>query len=244
MPDTFRMRIGSCSEGISARYAFDILPVLACVTGKQLSPVQIMREQHTDLCPFVDVKTWDWPTSINRLRELVWTGANIVILSNDFLDWNTPADAINNDLYRFEDELSALGVSVLSVESYSDKQQTEMPNFFSKVTQWHTASLNNIVREMLDGFKTETLCCPYGYLPYLLIDPDEAVQSEALKQHFRALVGFQPWQYDRILQRWPTPEFPLKHWRPIPQKGAIPMEVELDQTPQQDTSNIRGNPCR
>jgi len=231
MNESFRMRIGSCSEKLSADLAFAILPHLQHVSGQELVPIQITLEQYRTDCHFSDVRSWNWPSSIENLRELARKGTNLLLLSEHFLDWDTPAEAINDDLDRFEDELAAEGISVISIEAYLEDQKTRMYKKFEKVKRWHEAMVKHILTKMIDGFMTETLCCPYGALPYILLDPKTTDMCQNDRKHFRALVGFQPWQYEKVLKRWPTPEFPLKHeisklkWKPVPETGAVPMSI-------------------
>jgi len=235
MNESFRMRIGSCSERLSADLAFAILPHLQRVSGQELAPIQITLEQYRNDCHFSDVRSWNWPSSIENLRKLAGKGSNLLLLSQHFLDWDTPAEVINDDLGRFEDELAAESISVISIEAYFENQQAEMCAKFGDVQRWHEATVKHILTEMLDGFMTETLCCPYGVLPYILLDPETTDMRQNDRKHFRALVGFQPWQYEKVLKRWPTPEFPLKHeisklkWKPVPGTGAVPMNVMFDE---------------
>ena len=71
------------------------------------------------------------------------------------------------------------------------------------------AGVVEILEEMLRDYVTETLMWPYGSLPYLLLEPGLGDERVSCEDCVRAWVGFQPWQYGRVLSRWPVSEFPM-----------------------------------
>lgn len=198
MDASFRMRVGSASEQLSAAFSFAVVPYLVRAMGRQLAPIQLTTLPYAESCPFSDVLTWDWPSSIERLRKLAREGLNLLILSERFLEWDTPAEVMNDDLYRFEDELTRLGMAVLSVEAYPPDHLAGMLSRFGDVREWFGAEMEEILVEMVDGYRTEALCFPSGALPYLLLDPQ---QTSLRDNHLQLFVGFQPWQYERVLRR-------------------------------------------
>lgn len=229
MDASIRVRVGSRSERFSAEFAFNLLTRLEGAIGHRLTPIQITTEPYVPGCTFSDVRTWDWPSSTERLRRLAKEGADLVILSSSFLDWDTPAEYMNDDLYRFEDELNKLGITVISIEAYSQDDRSWMIERFRGVHEWFGAEIEEILLEMVAGYRTGTLCFPYGALPYFLLNP---VRTSLPAEHLRAFVGFQPWQYGRIPRRWPTPTFPMENMlagidgQPLPKTGAIPIELK------------------
>ena len=182
----------------------------------------------------MDARILGWDSAIGSLRSASREGVNTIILSDEFQDWQTPHDAINEDLDRFENTLEALSIDVLSLESFSEKQRSEFPERFDKVRKWHEAGVAEILEEMLRDYVTETLVWPYGNLPYFLLDPVLGDERVSCEDCVRAWVGFQPWQYERVLSRWPVSEFPMRHvtasvrGRPVPENwGALPMVVRM-----------------
>ena len=230
MDASFRMRVGSASEQLSAELALAIVPYLQHAMGRRLAPIQLTLEPYADSCPFSDVRTWDWPSSRDRLRQLAREGLNLLILSERFLNWDTPAEVMNDDLYRFEDELTRLGMAVLSIEAYPPDHLAGMLSRFGGVREWFGAEMEEILVEMVDGYRAETLCFPYGALPYLLLDPQ---QTSLRDNHLQVFVGFQPWQYEHVLSRWPAPEFPMQNMlagisgQRFPKTGAIPIKLKI-----------------
>ena len=117
MDASFRMRVGSGSEKLSGELALAIVPYLERAVGRRLAPIQLTLEPYADSGSFSDVRAWDWPSSRDRLRQLVKEGVNLLILSEHFLNWDTPAEVMNDDLYCFEDELARLSMAVLAIEA-------------------------------------------------------------------------------------------------------------------------------
>jgi len=233
MKESFRMRIGSCSEKLSSDFAFAILPYLEHVSGQEFNPSQITLEQYRTDCRFLDVRSWSWPSSIENLRELVKKDSNVIVLSQHFLDWETQSELFNDEMDGFEEELEAKGVSVITIEAYSKEQEANRSAQFDKVNIWHKATINRVLTEMLDGYLTESLCLPYGAIPYIQLHPEMKDMGHTDGKRFRALVGFQPWQYEKVLSRWPIQQFPLIHeigklkWEPVSETGSIPMSIRF-----------------
>ena len=176
-----------------------------------------------------------WRSAFSLLDELPGRGINTLILSEKFLTWDNPSAFINDDLKHFEEKLGTLNLTVITVERYSDGQRQTMPAKFKNTENWHWASLSEIFPLMVNGYKNETLCCPYGNLPYFLIGPQQNSIEFQSANGIPALVGFQPWQYEKVLNRWPTSTYPLQHaigrinGEPVAQTGSIPMRVCINE---------------
>jgi len=232
MNTSFRVRVGSRSERLSTEFALAILPHLQRATGHRLAPIQITPEPYVDGCPFSDVRSWDWPSSSERLRELAKGGLNLLILSERSLDWDTPAEVMNDDLHRFEDDLARLGLVVISIETYSENHLPGMLSRFRGVPEWFGAGIEEVLVEMLEGYSHESLSLPYGGLPYFLLDPQQA-SLPLPDDHLQAFVGFQLCQYERALRRWPIAQFPMENvlaginGQLFPKTGAIPVDLKM-----------------
>ncbi len=215
-------------------FARQLLPALEHVRGRAVRAAQFTVGRCCETLPFADVRALDWELAIDRLEAASREGVNTILLSEEFQNWNTTNGAINEDLASFEDTLEVLSVDVLSLESFSDKQMGEFPERFDRVSGWHEAAIVDVLKEMLRDHVVETLVWPYGNLPYILLDPKLDESRVNSKDCVRAWVGFQPWQYERVLSRWPVSEFPMKHvtarvqGRAAPENlGAVPLALRM-----------------
>lgn len=234
MSMSFRIRIGASSERVSGGFILRLLPVLGKVRSRTVSTVQLMAERLTNDLPFIDVRALDWKSAADYLKSASGEGANVILLSEKFLDWRTPHEAINEDLERFESASAAASVDIVLLESFSDRQREELPSRFDEIPEWHKATVADVLQEMVKDYITETLVWPYGNLPYILLDPELDDCELGRRNLVRGWVGFQPWQYERVLSRWPVLEFPMKHvtgrvqGRAVPENlGAVPFLLEL-----------------
>ena len=64
-----------------------------------------------------------------------------------------------------------------------------MLSHFGSVREWFGAEIEVILAAMVDGYRTGSLCFPYGGLPYLLLEPQ---QTSLRDNHLQVFVGFQP----------------------------------------------------
>ena len=121
-------------------------------------------------------------------------------------------------------------MAVLAIEAYSPEHLAWMLSRFGSVREWFGAEMEEILVEMVDGYRTGSLCFPYGGLPYLLLDPQ---QTSLRDNHLQVFVGFQPWQHEHVLSRWPAPEFPMQNMlagisgQRFPKTGAIPIKLKI-----------------
>ena len=229
---SFRVRVGSVSETMSARFAIRLLPEIGPIRGRTAAPVGLTVAQYLKKIPFTAVRSLNWVTALDHLRAVADKGANTIILSEKYLDWYTPWDVINKDLSIFEDTLQALSIDVVLAERFAERQRAELPQRFANVKTWHEASIADVLQAMWRGYEPSSLVCPYGNLPYFLLDP--AFDGAAGETEVRAWVGFQPWQCEQVLSRWPVTRFPMKHnasmvqGKPVPEHwGTIPLLLRL-----------------
>ncbi len=225
MTSSFQMKIAACSEAVAVGWAYAAVPFISAALDRDLKVHQITQKKHAEKYPFTDINSLDWPSSIAFLHKLAEKGVNLLILSDGFLNWDTPREFINEDLDRFEAELDSLNFSVICVDGYSDDLDVQVVDAFSRVNDWTIAELGEVIAEMVNGHRPESLCLPPGMLPYILVDPREVEGKPGLESTIKALVGFQPWQYEHVCSRWPTPSFPFSHWLPNPANGGASQDT-------------------
>lgn len=235
-----RIRIVASDAVVSMAFSFRIISRLSDLLGKKftvetLLPKKViatdiewlngMASLHRCDTGFRDITKWSFPTACEEMERLVASGVNAIILSEEFLDWHTDKDCINDDLMAFEDFLERQGIMVIEAQQYNETEN-EAGSEFLQVEHWKSCQLDDILKIMVDDYKNASLVLPYGMLPYFQLNPT-ADRSSITGLEISAFVGFQPWSYKKAIKRFGEPYYPFIHWLPIEyrniQAGPFPM---------------------
>lgn len=211
-----RIRIGAENERSAAIFAQRLLPFVEAATGQKIVAAAICQEPITCFSPeatkaCIPVDSWQFKEAGDNIYKLAHAGINFIILSEQFLFWKTDKETINDDLEAFERALMETGMSVIYIGSFEDAD--EYKSYFSDSSHWPDFTATQIAALMAKDYRHYDLILPWGALPYFIIEPAD-YQNLKSSPSFRALVGFQPWTYEKLPQDSLPVKFPFIHWLP------------------------------
>lgn len=211
-----RIRIGAENERSAAIFAQRFLPFVETATGQKIVAAVICQETITCFSPeatktYIPDDSWQFQEAGADIHKLAHAGINFIILSEQFLFWKTDKETINDDLEAFEQALIETGMSVIYIGSFEDADKYK--SYFADSSQWPDYAATQIAALMAEDYRHYDLILPWGALPYFIIEP---IDYQRLKNSpsFRALVGFQPWTYEKLQQDCLPEKFPFIHWLP------------------------------
>jgi len=194
MKKAIRFRVMSSDEAVSIKFCIRVLEYMGNEQSRSIRPIIISTNKFSiQGIDFSDITRWSFDNAVDNLEELVRQGNNTIILSEDFCEWKSKKEFINEDLYRFEDLLEKKGVNVITVESYFTKSIEIRQRFFinfNKVNKTYSSTIEEIIHIMVSDYRDTSLISPLSCSPYFMLNP-EIDEKTIIEGNLTAYVGFQ-----------------------------------------------------
>lgn len=168
---------------------------------------------------FLPVDEIRYPDAPDMVKQLAEGGFNLVLLSSQYLKWQTDNETSDDDIYAFERALAEYDMSVICLVD-----DTEYSTMITSSESFHSISLDDILRFMVEDYQDEWMFLPYGMEPYFIIPT--GCEQIATGREVDICAGFQPWTYSKLPPECFPENFLFHHWLPVEYKalkvGPIP----------------------
>jgi len=204
------IRVWAGTEHAGLHFAFKIFPYLEAWRERPVKALEVTLSgvAHASVIAHADVRTWSFTTVMDQTKEFAARGVNTLILHEAFLDWPTQKDAINDELYAWENYLHAHHIDVITIEGYDQGNRHTMRRHFQEISEWRPVWLHFLMDFIVFQSTEGSLLTPVGGDPYFMLDP--SVTDIADSEEVKALVGVQTWRFERFARRYPDFQFPFR----------------------------------
>lgn len=211
MPKNFstRIQVRSSDEPTSLMFAFRLVPLIGRLLEREPRTAVIVPDWMPRLYggeisaalggqavrfQFHDCDTFSFDTACDRLDSLARAGVNTIILSQEYLRWDTSHETINQGIDDLNECMDRHQMTLALIESAAQCGD-EFKRCFSRVPECERLSLEQVIERMLNDYRRTSMLMPFGALPHFILDPATDVFGTPGRE-VRVIAGYEKWEYN------------------------------------------------